>query len=108
MNTAVLLAKHLKIPVFLEKLNWKEIPAARQGELLNNDQRQFNVANRMLSNPEIMIPRGSVLLFDDYTGSGATLDEAARALRETLAAENTIVPFTIASVKWRLGKQGMI
>jgi ATP-dependent DNA helicase RecQ len=107
-NTAITLAKHLKIPVFLEKLHWKEMPSARQGELLNNDQRQFNVTNRMLSQAEIKIPRGAILLLDDYTGSGATLNEAARALRETIPMENIIVPFTIASVKWRLGKQGMI
>lgn len=103
-----LLADYLKVPVIKDVLSWKEIPLSRQGELLNNDQRQHNVANRMQCNIGATIPKGVILLFDDYTGSGATLNEAARALHESVPLYNEIIPFTIAAVKWRLGKSGMI
>jgi predicted amidophosphoribosyltransferase len=45
---------------------------------------------------------------DDYTGSGATLKEAARALRLAGGKELILVPITIATVKWRLGHIGFI
>jgi ATP-dependent DNA helicase RecQ len=105
-TVATAFAKHLKIPTLLDILSWKDMPETRQGELLNNDQRQHNVANRMQINRELIIPKGVILLLDDYTGSGATLNEAARALRES--TDNEIVPFTIAAVKWRLGHKGLI
>ena len=84
------------------------VPLARQGELLNNDQRQHNIAQRMIARTDKTIPYGTILLLDDYTGSGATLNEAARALRDQPQIEHEIFPFTIAAVKWRLGKKGMI
>ncbi len=110
-----LFANYLKIPAFSNLLSWRdrETPRPRQGELLNNDQRQHNVAHQMKVNdlqnkiPETIIPNGVILLWDDYIGSGATLNEAARVLREH-KIENEIVPFTIAAVKWRLGSSGMI
>lgn len=105
---AELLAKHLQISALSDLLYWHEQPAARQGELLNNDQRQFNVEKRMRVKLDNKIPEGTILLFDDYTGSGATLHEAARALRANSTITNEIVPFTIAEVKWRLGKSGMV
>lgn len=105
--TANHLQQMLNVPVFHELLSWKELPAARQGELLNNDQRQHNVANRMLAQINKKIPPGTILLLDDYLGSGATLNEAARALREQ-QIEHEIVPFTIAAVKWHIGKSGMV
>jgi len=54
------------------------------------------------------VPAGSILLFDDYIGSGATLKEAARALRKIGRINHAIVPVTLASVKWKLGKTGMV
>lgn len=105
---AGLIASYLKIPIFQDLLFWQEQPNARQGELLNNDQRQHNVAQRMRANLNKQVSGGAILLFDDYTGSGATLDEAARALRDYAGVENKIIPFTLAAVKWRLGKKGMI
>lgn len=53
-------------------------------------------------------PTGSILLFDDYIGSGATLREAACALKMDAGIKQAIVPFAIASVKWKLGQKGMI
>lgn len=103
-----LLANYLKVNAMPMALSWQDTPLARQGELLNNDQRQHNVAQRMRVSLNKNIPKGTILLFDDYTGSGATLNEAARALREQAQIQNEIVPFTIAAVKWRLGKKGMI
>jgi ATP-dependent DNA helicase RecQ len=100
-----LIAGYLKIPC-LDLLAWQITPEARQGELLNNDQRQHNVAKRMQVALKAKLPKGAVLLFDDYTGSGATLNEAARAL--TKHTKNKIVPFAIAAVKWHIGKKGMI
>lgn len=102
------LAALLKIPALFDLLYWMNPPHARQGELLNNDQRQHNVMNRMLASTQLIIPKGTILLFDDYTGSGATLNEAARALREQGKIKNKLLPFTIAALKWRLGKKGMI
>lgn len=103
-----LLAKYLRIPAMQDLLYWNHTPLARQGELLNNDQRQHNVLQRMRAIDNAIIPKGTILLFDDYIGSGATLNEAASALREHAQLDNKIVPFTIAAVKWRLGKKGMI
>lgn len=97
------LAEHLGIPV-AECLAWKEPPAARQGELLNNDQRQFNVIGKMEAKEAP--PQGPLLLLDDYIGSGATMKEGARALRQW--TKSSLVPLTIAQVKWRLGKSGFV
>ena len=105
-NIATALAEHLKIPLLGDLLSWKNPPTQRQGELLNNDQRHFNVLEKMEANKEIKVSAGALLLLDDYIGSGATMKEAARALRKHL--DNPLVPFTIASVKWRLGKPGFI
>lgn len=100
------LSEYLKVPLYLDLLTWSTAPEKRQGELLNNDQRHFNVEQKMQINLQGSPPNGALLLLDDYTGSGATLKEAARALRKRL--DNTLVPFTLASVKWRLGKPGFI
>lgn len=102
------LSVYLKIPAMKDALTWINIPSARQGELLNNDQRKHNVSQRMQTRPEHSVPDGTILLLDDYLGSGATMSEAARCLREQGNFTNKIVPFTIAAVKWKLGKQGMI
>lgn len=102
-----LLANHFSISAFLELLIWKEYPAARQGELLNNEQRRYNVDKKMTATTK-MDSSDAILLFDDYTGSGATLKEALRVLREEANHKGIIVPFTIAAVKWHLGKPGMI
>ncbi len=108
-TVAELLAKDFNIPVFLDVLYWQTQPAARQGELLNNDQRQHNVAHGMrVKNGIKKMPPGAILLLDDYTGSGATLNEAARALRQSFSMQYKIVPFTIAMVKWHLGQRGMV
>lgn len=105
---ARLLASELKIPCYLDVLNWKNDLEHRQGECLNNDQRRVNVSKNMSATLNGNVPNGSVFLFDDYVGSGATLSEAARALRKEAGLTHKIVPFTIAAVKWRLGQQGMV
>lgn len=100
------LSEHLKIPLLPDLLLWKDPPEKRQGELLNNDQRKFNVHEKMQVNPSMKIPSGTLLLLDDYVGSGATIKEAARALRQRTSAP--LVPLTVASVRWRLGKSGFV
>ncbi|MFN7097223.1 MAG: RecQ family ATP-dependent DNA helicase, partial [Gammaproteobacteria bacterium] len=102
------IAEYLQVPCFLQVLQWHQFPTARQGELLNNDQRQFNVQEHMTITQRPRITDGTLLLVDDYTGSGATLREAARTLRKVAKFKNKILPFTIAMVKWRLGKSGMV
>jgi ATP-dependent DNA helicase RecQ len=94
----------LGLPVY-HGLSWSKSPEARQGTLLNNDQRRANVAGCMHAGGDP--PSGDVLLLDDYTGSGATLREAARALK---AAGHTgrKVPLTVARVRWRLGRPGIV
>jgi len=106
-KVAQFIADQLKIPV-LDYLCWNEAPIARQGELLNNDQRRYNVSNKMTVKLRQNIPKGAILLLDDYIGSGATIKEAARVLRKKLKTTQEIVPFTLAAIKWRLGKRGMI
>jgi ATP-dependent DNA helicase RecQ len=102
------LAHYLRIPVIKNTLSWSNPPTSRQGELLNNDQRKHNVNQRMQVTSHPKIPKGTILLFDDYFGSGATMNEASRALREHGLLNNKIIPFAVAAVKWHLGKKGMI
>lgn len=98
----------LQVPLFTDLLFWHESPPSRQGELLNNDQRHHNVQRKMRVNTEEEPPRGTILLVDDYIGSGATIKEAGRALRATKNRIGEIIPFAIASVKWHLGKRGYV
>ncbi|MCP4752709.1 MAG: RecQ family ATP-dependent DNA helicase [Proteobacteria bacterium] len=107
--TAHLIKQHLKVPVHEDLLVWDPVPAARQGELLNNDQRRENVRGKMklTVNPSVPGP-GAILLLDDYIGSGATLKEAARALRQQGNLDNEIVPLAIARIRWRIGAKGII
>ncbi len=112
-ETALFLAGLLGIKAFPDLLTWRELPPARQGELLNNDQRRENVQGKMgLASPLIRrgapTPTKAILLLDDYTGSGATIKEAVRVLRKEGEFSAEIVPFTIAHVRWRLGARGMI
>ncbi len=101
------LARRLKIPFLLESLYWSTLPNNRQGELLNNDQRRHNVHHKMSCQKTPIPTSGSILLLDDYIGSGATLQEAARAIRQVHSTQK-IIPITITSVKWKLGQCGMI
>lgn len=107
-DIALAIAQELNIPALLDFLSWRQLPANRQGELLNNDQRKFNVDGKMYCTFSEQKPSGAILLLDDYIGSGATISEAARALRKNANLKQEIVPFTIASVKWKLGQSGMI
>ncbi len=99
----------LDAPVYADLLVWKETPAQRQGELLNNDQRKENVNGKMqMTRPLVKLYDRAVLLVDDYVGSGATLKEAVRTLRKQGNVSGEIVPMTMARVRWRLGAKGMI
>lgn len=103
------IADSLGITVFEDALIWNENPPARQGELLNNDQRRQNVKGRMKVDSSFVLPQGPVLLLDDYVGSGATVQEAARAIRTIRGKKSSlIIPLTVARVKWKLGSPGMI
>lgn len=100
------LADFLRVPVGLELLVWQQAPEKRQGELLNNDQRHHNVHKKMtMTQQGWMVPKGAIIVLDDYIGSGNTFKETARALRAG-GVKNEIIPFTLASVKWHLGKPG--
>ncbi len=106
-------AEILGVKAYGSLLTWLENPLARQGELLNNDQRRNNVAGKMglaspLIRPGATPPHKAILLLDDYIGSGATMKEAVRVLRQDGSFPAEIVPFTIARVRWRLGARGMI
>ncbi len=50
----------------------------------------------------------AIVILDDYTGSGATLKEAVRALRKEGGFTGKIIPLTIARVRWKLGQAGMV
>jgi predicted amidophosphoribosyltransferase len=94
----------LQLPVW-DGLAWLRPPDARQGTLLNNDQRKANVEGLLITNRPP--PSGDVLLLDDYTGSGATFREAARALQAS-GHNGTRTPMAIARVRWRLGRPGIV
>ena len=94
--------------MILDLLEWKEVPANRQGALLNNDQRKLNVGGKMTIMKSAKLPIGSLLLFDDYIGCGATMQEATRVLKKEAGISNQVIPLTIAAVKWHLGKPGMV
>ncbi len=104
--TAQAIADRLGIPLLLDTLTWKSPPESRQGQLLNNDQRRDNVKGKMTLSATL--PAGALLILDDYTGSGATLSEAARALRKTADHKGALVPVVIARVRWRLGARGIV
>jgi ATP-dependent DNA helicase RecQ len=112
-TTAHYLAGLLGIKAFPDLLAWREVPPARQGELLNNDQRRHNVKEKMhltgpLIRPGAPPPKKGILLLDDYSGSGATIKEAVRVLRKEGGFTADIVPFTVARIRWRIGARGMI
>lgn len=107
-EVAAFTAKQLNVQIFPDLLVWQELPAKRQGELLNNDQRRYNVDKKMSLRNDIVMPNGPILLLDDYIGSGATIKESARVLRKVCGLRDEIVPLTLAAVKWRLGQSGMI
>lgn len=102
-----LLADYINVPLLDDLLEWSNPPLKRQGELLNNDQRRDNVKGRMQAKTCTLPKTGSLILLDDYIGSGSTIKEAARALRAR-GIENKLVPLTVAAVKWHLGKPGFV
>ncbi len=109
-ETAAHVGRALGVAPDMDSMIWREAPEARQGTLLNNDQRRDNVKGRMgWSGP----PPGRgdvdvVVLLDDYVGSGNTLREAARVLRKQVGFKGLILPLTVARVRWKLGKPGIV
>jgi len=106
-------ARELECLAYADALQFSPEPLMRQAQLSNNDQRRENVRNcvRVLGELGTAITgaaRRPVLLIDDFTGSGATLKECARALRKQARVDGDIVPLTITKVRWRLGASGMI
>ncbi len=102
------IARLLGVPV-LDILDYASQPPARQGELRNNDQRRDNIQGRMCLSPDGgELPLENLLLFDDYTGSGATLKEAGRVIRKEAGFGGELVPLVVARIRWRLGSAGMI
>lgn len=104
------LAARLDVPL-LELVTYKsdEQPAARQGTLSNNDQRRENVHGCFSLGPDLRsVPRGAVLLVDDYIGSASTLREVGQLLRKTGKLDRELVPLMLARVRWKLGSPGMI
>ncbi|MEZ4380005.1 MAG: RecQ family ATP-dependent DNA helicase [Nannocystaceae bacterium] len=102
-----LIASHLGVP-HLPLLTYAREPEARQGELHNNDQRRDNVAGCFEADPTLALPRGALLLVDDYIGSRATLKEVGTLIRKGLRWDGALVPLTLARVRWKLGTAGMI
>ncbi len=106
-ETARLAGETLGVPVLYDFLAMAFEPEHRQGQLLNNDQRRQNVRDlfRVVGN---LNRTGDILLLDDYTGSGATLKEVVNTIRKQTGFKGNIVPLTMARVRWRLGKPGMV
>lgn len=106
-RVAKCLADSIHVPLVERALYWKDIPQKRQGELLNNNQRRENVYGKMQATKYGIEATGALILFDDYIGSGNTIREAARALR-ACGLRNKLIPFTVATLKWHLGKPGFV
>jgi len=104
LPTAQAVAQALGVPV-AECLRFTSPPAVRQGTLLNNDQRRDNVKGAM--GVTGAVPDGRLLLLDDYAGSMSTLNEAARTLKQA-GASGPCVSLTVARVRWRLGRAGIV
>lgn len=102
-----LAAERLGVP-HVPLLRYAQEPAARQGQLHNNDQRRDNVKGCFCADLDVPLPGGPMLLLDDYVGSRATLKEVATVLRKQLGWEEEIVPLVLARVRWKLGQAGMI
>lgn len=102
------LAKSLDCRALPDALRYGRQPDARQGQLLNNDQRRDNISGAISAGSEPIDSTGTLLLVDDYIGSGATLKEAVGALRKKLNHKGTIIPLCIARVRWRIGSAGML
>jgi ATP-dependent DNA helicase RecQ len=103
------LAARLDVPLLELAAYREEQPAARQGTLSNNDQRRENVRGAFVLGPDVRrVPRGAVLLVDDYIGSASTLREVGTLLRKTGKLDHELVPLMIARVRWKLGAPGMI
>ena len=108
VTTGTFIADRLQAIFRSDLLVWQDWPQHRQGELLNNDQRKENVKDKMRTSGALPSFRGSILLLDDYTGSGNTLKEAVRVLRKQAGYKGSIIPMTIARLKWRLGARGFV
>lgn len=106
-EVATWVAEKFNVPLRLDVLEWVREPDYKQGELLNNDQRRSNVKDTMMSRA-MLDADTNVLLIDDYTGSGATLKEAVTTLRKQAGVKGNVVPLCVASVRWRLGKAGIV
>lgn len=105
------LAERLGVPLLLELVVYRDAEAgpARQGTLVNNDQRKDNVRDAFELGPQRRsVPRGALLLVDDYVGSLATMREVGTLLRKVAKLDQALVPFAIARVRWKLGSAGMI
>lgn len=102
------LAKSLDCRAAPEALRYKREPDARQGQLLNNDQRRDNIAGVFKAGSGLDVSTGTLVLIDDYIGSGVTLKEAVRVLRKQLGFTGVIIPLCIARVRWRIGTTGML
>lgn len=109
VECAALIGGALKTDAILDGLHWRSEPEARQGTLLNNDQRRDNVAKKMAWNRGPLDPVwDAVILLDDYTGSGHTVREAARVIKAAGKFSGPIAPLAVARVRWRLGKPGIV
>jgi ATP-dependent DNA helicase RecQ len=97
---ANLLARILGVPAPLAALTFTTPPVAAQSALSNNDQRRDNVRGSMTADVQKLGDK--IGLVDDLIGSGATLHEAARTLRQA-GFKGEIVPITIARVQWQMG-----
>lgn len=74
----------------------------------NNSEQSLSLSEELLGLImqcfTTVIPKN---VLDDYVGLGETTGEAARCLRKNANLKQEIVPFTIASIKWKLGQSGM-
>ncbi len=98
-------AEVLGVPALPDLLVWTKEPNARQAELRNNDQRRANVDGKMGLGAGVR--GGDLLVLDDFIGSGATLREAGRALRQARWT-GAVVPLTLGRVRWQLGSPGRV
>ena len=75
----------------------------------NNSEQSLSLSEELL---ELIMHYFTTVIpknvLDDHVSLGTTISEVACSPRKNTNLKQEIVPFTIASIKWKLGQSGMV